>query len=651
MNITTKFLIENGENILKKNRLPDERRNYTISLNEQIKLEKEYLAKFKQCQNFSKENIVTKLPSLNLENLKIENDNRFYNSELMKAISCVTSSLSVVLDDKSLSGSERIRNYIKKLKQIGTDSANGYAMKSNLVNEDEEIDNFFVMKVPKTIESADELVHECMVAFAATNELRKYVPNYSYVYGMIYCSAPYINSVKNDPHFKEVLTWCSTNSDRLAYAIYENIPMKYDMAGYNKLCSAEEFMMYYLQIMFAIREGHKQFGFTHYDLHTENVLLRKTDKQNFYIAYDSAYGTIYLKSKEYISTIIDYGMSHVEEYTDDGRTIHYGLTKKNSYESSGTYRDKSNVLIDVYKFLCFSLSDMLDMNKNRKTFNVISKLLRYFNTKETPEEIIVNQNVGKTWFYMPIVENFDIDDWISYCLKYCKELGFNLIETNKPDNVIGCDKTCKTFFEEMKYIGIEMDGSVSIPKSFFQFYDSLSILIYKENNIYDSGIKKEKEKLLKNFGGVFENVLENEINKMSIEFDSYDKMSDYISYSFPKEYENMFNTEVLSKIKMSMNKYAEIYDAYKTILTYSKVITVIKNLYKVDNTFTKFMNLYDDIKNYEEVFGLKVKKISEKVEQDINFIRSKQDKYKNQVKDTEYEWYFNTLPLLLGTSV
>lgn len=635
INITTKELVENSERILNKNRQEKDRRDYKLKLDTQIKLENEFLSSYKQCEHLDKSKVVTNLPSLDLEKLKHENDDRFYNSGLMKAVSCVTSSLSIVVDDKSITGNERLRNYIKKLRQIGTDSVNGYAMSASLSLNDDTINNFFVMKVPKNINSAQELVHECMVAFGATNELRKYVPNYSYVYGMVKCSQPYIEN-------KEVITWCSMHENIVAYAIYENVPLGDNVSNFAKKCSAEEFMMYYLQILFALREGYNRFGFTHYDLHTENVLLRKTNKTDFFIPYNSKQGVIYLKSKEYIATIIDYGMSHIEIEENDGRVIHYGSPKKNSYESAGVYIDSSNIIIDVYKLLCFSLSDMAN---NKESFAIVSELLKYFNKTETPKQIIARQSPGETWYYLPKneeTEKFNLDDFIDYCLKFCSENDIHIIQKNKPENVLGCDDTCKTFIQEMDYLGV--NGDTPLPNTFFQFYDTVDILKYRTEYLISS--KKDEKYILEEFGNKLPEILEKEIENMKDTFSLIQKSRDFVLYKIPDDLNLLFNKEVFSNIKLSAKQYVELFDLENYINTYYKIITFVKNAYNIKESFTRFNDFYDKIKDDKEYMNEKMIELKEHVKEDINFITKNLDEYKNKVKNTEYAWYFDTFPLL-----
>ena len=96
--------------------------------------------------------------------------------------------------------------------------------------------------------------------------------------------------------------------------------------------------------------------------------MRKVSDDIFYIPYKTENGLEYVKANGHISTLIDFGMSHVQG-TEDNRVLHFGRVGRSSMDSFGVYKDKINRVIDCYKFLCFCLKTFKEFNPKiyRKT--------------------------------------------------------------------------------------------------------------------------------------------------------------------------------------------------------------------------------------------------------------------------------------------
>ena len=151
-----------------------------------------------------------------------------------------------------------------------------------------------------------------------------------------------------------------------------------------KTCSSEEFLNQYLQTLFSLDIAEKEIGFTHYDLHDQNVLVRNPGFGTFQMRYDLSNGQTYYVEMDKIATFIDYGHSHI-------------LYKDNSY-GLHTYRlipycefyDRVWTLHDSYKLLLFSAMDARKYN-NLEVLNSCSRLLKFFNLKEDIDYIMDNQ--------------------------------------------------------------------------------------------------------------------------------------------------------------------------------------------------------------------------------------------------------------------
>ena len=225
----------------------------------------------------------------------------------MKAAMCTADSIFYTspYDVGSLYLNNRIRMYIHNLRQVGGESAEGYA----LVADFENAKDMFVVKVSRS-PSDDTLLHELVVGLYGTNKLRQYIPNFAYVYGGFKCSPPLI-----DPETKKVITWCLHDTNPVNYVLYENITPAVPMSKYLQTCTGKDFVNVYLQVLYALRLALKVSDYTHYDLHYENVLIREpspgTISGPFQIAYETERGVEYVLT-HVIPTFIDYGFSHIK---------------------------------------------------------------------------------------------------------------------------------------------------------------------------------------------------------------------------------------------------------------------------------------------------------------------------------------------------
>uniref|UniRef100_A0A6C0AEG7 Protein kinase domain-containing protein n=1 Tax=viral metagenome TaxID=1070528 RepID=A0A6C0AEG7_9ZZZZ len=650
-------------------------RDYYISVKEQMKLESEFLTSYQSCPDgIDSKDLIPYLYNLDPETLKNEINENYYNGELMKVLTCISSSFTVYTGENSLSGNERIREFITKLRQIGAESVNGFALTASLKDKD----NFFIVKAPRD-PTNNELLHEVSVAFMGLNNLRnplpvrekngmKYgmaIPNFANIYGMVHCSQPFIDSSEKGK--KEVLAWCNKHNLAVDYAIYENVSPGIDFSTFNKTCNPNEFIMYYLQTLLALREAILRCGFTHYDLHTENGILRKVSENDIYIPYFTSKGKEYIKSYGIIVTIIDFGTSHVEEYTKDGRTIHYGKTGTQSMDKYGIYRDKCNPICDVYKLLCFSLMDMY-YAKNFKCFNIISKLLKYFNKTEDPIEIIKRQEPGKTYYFLPydeVTKNFNIDDFIQYCRKFIFENDLEDPLYDQPpedSNVINCEKYCKNFNEEMNIIGLDINRDIPIPVTFTSFYDSFGSLKYK----YEITEEIREKKRIKNlYTGLAKGFLKNlgkalkyetkkvEKNEMNI------KKEEILKVELPMN--NLFDDSVFSMVKNAYSKYIKFFNSYEEIKKTKKILEYILKIIRPNTNYKKYDKILDEIKELDKHVNDLIynnsnfyNELKRKLEDDTEKInRLDRKQILKQIKkgnlDKKYLWYFNYGSILIIT--
>jgi hypothetical protein len=165
----------------------------------------------------------------------------------------------------------------------------------------------------------DENIHEAFVGIYAINNLRNYIPNFVYTFEIF--RYPCLFQKSKD---------CN-------YLITELIPGQ-TWGKFVDNCIIDEFLNILLQICLSLKLAIQLYDFTHYDLHSGNVIIRKVE-QPISIKYNDD-----IINTQHIATIIDFGSSHIQI---DG--VNYGRILKN-----GNIHNFSFWEHDIFKFLGFT---------------------------------------------------------------------------------------------------------------------------------------------------------------------------------------------------------------------------------------------------------------------------------------------------------
>jgi hypothetical protein len=342
----------------------------------QIRREAAILVQDDSCSLAISKNTEEESPEILLDNLdqfliKEKTDYNYYDFNFMYALSCA---MRVgLVTDSQLNASKLVKEIFSDQKQIGGISVEGFAL---MVGE-KGLKNMFIIKAPRD-PANDNLVHEYFVAVGGvvsdlrggqvnvigTNWLRKVCLNYSQVVGAFRCGPPDI-----DPLSKQVRSWCdTTNKSRYVnYIIYEKIDGP-DMEKLSKTMTVEVFVTLLIQVAYALEIGQIYNGFTHYDLHHQNLINRIVNPNNpgeealipFVISEEL---TVYISSA-YIPTIIDYGRVHIQSPSPAAEkmgqpTEHFGFHASFG-KQYGIYPDRARPYYDLYKLLGFTLYTMMD---------------------------------------------------------------------------------------------------------------------------------------------------------------------------------------------------------------------------------------------------------------------------------------------------
>ena len=423
-----------------------------------------------------------RMGGLQAAQLKEYTAKHFHNPDVMKVAMCTADSIFYTspFDVGSLYLNNRIRLYIHNLRQVGSESVEGYS----LVADFENAKDMFVVKVART-PFTDTLLHELVVGMYGTNILRQHIPNFVYVYGGFKCSPPLV-----DPETKKVVTWCLHDSNSVNYVLYENVTTRSGCTGtcdpltmsqYIQTCTGREFLNVYMQVLYALRLALKLIDFTHYDLTSDNVILRDpflavqgtpVARKNFQIAYETERGVEYITTQT-VPTIIDYGHAHIRTGTildSTGKIV----VQAQDYGRSGlipfsVYPYRSWIMHDLYKFLMFCIMNASRHN-NQGVLTEAIKIFRFFNQTEDPVAALNAQ--ADTFFSLPLTEttnSLSIHDLVVYIRTVC-HCDF-IAATRSADPILDCEKVCITGKEVLTKIGMNLTGPIGVPDNIIEFYD------------------------------------------------------------------------------------------------------------------------------------------------------------------------------------
>ena len=366
---------------------------------------------------------VTELTPQQLQNVdpkrlqKLQNK-EFYTSAVPQGIFYFTA--SILNDPEYLDVTEAVHANFTNIKILGK-GVNGVALASSLDNATDLI----VVKSSLNPQF-DDLQHELFVGLFCTNKLRGVVPNFSYIFGGFKCGAPDIEYSGKEISSVDI---CSDAQNSVHYVIYEKVPGQ----SLDKMApqfNVPGFVSTYLQVIFALNLANKSCGFTHYDLHPGNVMMRRPFNLNLAIPYDEGY----ILTTD-IATIIDYGYSHIKY---KGKS--YGLK---GIEQWGVLSNKSFPLFDAYKLLCGLMLIFKNTPGLDAQFDEGAKILRFF-TDEDPRSVIEQQY---NYYYMlPDINGLDkisLDPLIAHIRANC-DTSMLVNQVPSDHKLLQCQDHCLT---------------------------------------------------------------------------------------------------------------------------------------------------------------------------------------------------------------
>lgn len=572
-----------------------------------------------------------------------------------------------------------IIDVLTSLRIASKKGVNGYALFSDFKN----VSDMFVVKTIKDIKFYQEIVMEYFIGTYGLNKLRNLTPNFSYVFGIFECN---LFEEKNIDSSKiNMKEFCNKDINKVYYVLYEKIKgisLRDYISSINSDTQYKYLLSYILQILLSLEIAQREIGFVHYDLHTENILLKKLDKVET-ITY-KINGKKYFVETDAIATIIDYGMSRIEY-----KNVCYGIPSS-SLKFLGIDITKFRRGYDMYKIFFFVLYELFMSNKlyyrkfselslffekidiygivkNRNTedlqtlnntFRVASGKF-YFNsysldflksTYKDPDEKIFFKYKGTYEYDSTPIE------FIEWIVKNCYSQVKNTLEVS--EKLSYDDEISQSIIGNLKYLDIYKKnykkGDCSFIKDGYKSYTVNNYIIKQIKNItkkYNISIDevKDLEVKTKKYEDIYK---ENDKKILKELYERISNINNIITYEFFKMVNDVVytNENYIEKIKSIsvyieyIEKYIQSYEDYEKFEEYSFSTTkkliidkkysdkyhLLKNTHRFLNNRTT-SHLFSELQKHMEYINENINNIKY-----ISNVNKKGNKTVDEIKDYNY---------------
>jgi hypothetical protein len=219
----------------------------------------------------------------------------------------------------------------------------------------------FKLSLKTTIDETKkkEHIHETFVGASSINNIRKYIPNFAYIFGF------YTNTNSG----------CDSHNVITEYIEGETLQEYIKRSDF----SFERFILIILQLCLALQVAQQNCCFVHNDLTPWNIIIKELETP-IYVEYKLSYKKIIRLKTDIIPVIIDYGKSHV---IYDNK--HHGFINMFKFSTSA---DIMTLLItSIYQIITEKLLPKNDFNNLLKLANFMSNTTYYNSTFINSKEL------------------------------------------------------------------------------------------------------------------------------------------------------------------------------------------------------------------------------------------------------------------------
>ena len=388
-----------------------------------------------ECSDKMKEIYLSHLHQIDYKKLSQIVSTQFYNMDIMKTMTCL---ISIVLNKE-----QDMIDMLSDIKVLDTKKkVNLLLFFTNLLNGDQLVDKKDRILAFKY--DAEESLDEGMIGLIALNSLREAIPTFSWIYGFTKCNLP-IFKKKNNKY--EIVTACNQKvkfgnrdyigviSEYISDLTLKDYLHQPDVTSI-QICSV------LLTIFISLKYANRSYKFVHWDLHSQNILMRRLEKKNNYIYLP--HEKLYLWVGDKLATIIDYGFSSVER---NGKIISkYSRPDlgMNPEVSTSPMNDVLKIVQSLY-LETFEIHDE-DRSDKRKQINFVilqNILQKMLNIKDVQDTYLFVEMTSKNYLLFPNIPNGQTIDTFFHTtldelIEYVAESAPGIMTDKKPSNVLSC---------------------------------------------------------------------------------------------------------------------------------------------------------------------------------------------------------------------
>lgn len=324
--------------------------------------------------------------------------------------------------------------------------------------KDDKKKRCMVFKISQHINYLAE--HELTI-MKGLEELSAYCPHFCKAFGSILCEVdPKVRKSGNPfeiksryPIEKEVL-------------LMEYISNSYKFYNFIRSENVDEKILFSTikQILLAITIAQKKKKFSHYDLHSYNIMMKKCDKNVVFLYVLDDDNQIAVPTFGYYPVIIDFGFSYIEDLNSGP------LWSTLAHTNVGFMSDRFDWVADPKLFLVTVSGEIKENRRKSKNALKLRRIVRNIynpltidwgsgwdrsDASEGAADVVTNLLASKT-------KNSELfENYSHYCIDLLQSLIILPLEDQK---ISGIDKAYKTFLEEFSKI------ELSIGSSFYNLY-------------------------------------------------------------------------------------------------------------------------------------------------------------------------------------
>jgi len=221
----------------------------------------------------------------------------------------------------------------------------------------------YVFKVSQYINYLVEHEH---VVMKGLNELAFFCPHFCKVYGKLRCDVDPSKRKTGNPF--DINNKKPVKKEVLLMEYIKNAPK---LCSYLKSGKIPEYVIYssIKQVLMAISIAQRKKRFTHYDLHSDNVLMKRCDKDLVFLYLLDKDNKFLLPTHGHYPVVIDYGFSYIDNMDDDYLWASMGHT------DVGFLSDRYDPIADPKLFLV-SISKEIKEERDSKKSKKLRRIVR-----------------------------------------------------------------------------------------------------------------------------------------------------------------------------------------------------------------------------------------------------------------------------------